>query len=400
MFLPVRTDRRLETTPWVNYALIAANVLIFLATREQIEELGHFLYRASQLRIPVPRDALLERFPVFAYYLDPTAPQVYQFVSYQFLHADWMHLLGNMLFLYVFGNAVEDRLGKVGYLFFYLAGGVFAALGHALVETTPVLGASGAVAAVTGAFLALTPLTNVTIVYWFFFIGSFEVSGMLLILFQIGQNILFHLMGTGNVAYLAHLGGYAYGFIIGMALLLLRLMPREPYDMLALIEQRRRRAAFRRMTQRGYHPWEHAGPGNGPPTGEAPPVSDQERRLMEQRSAIAAALADHRLTDATRFYRELLALDPEQVMGQQQQLDLANQLMSEGRYDHAATAYELFLKQYAAYPQREQVQLILGLIYARYLQQPDRARELLTAARERLHGSDRDLAQQVLGELR
>ncbi|NJL32188.1 MAG: rhomboid family intramembrane serine protease, partial [Phycisphaerales bacterium] len=100
-----------------------------------------------------------------------------------------------MLFLYVFGNSVEDRLGKAGYLCFYLAGGVLAGLGHAVLDPNPVIGASGAVSAVTGAYLALFPLTNVTIFYWFIFFGVFEVPSFYLIVFQIVQNMLFQAAG-------------------------------------------------------------------------------------------------------------------------------------------------------------------------------------------------------------
>ncbi len=134
MFFPVRTDRRLKHIPWVNYALISLNALIFLWTYPQMKAGGMF-----------------ESSPVDWFVLQPAWPHVWQFVTYQFLHAGWMHLLGNMLFLYVFGNSVEDRLGHVAYLLFYLAGGVVAGLGHAWVESASVLGASGAIAAVTGA---------------------------------------------------------------------------------------------------------------------------------------------------------------------------------------------------------------------------------------------------------
>src|SRR5690606_12485309 len=135
-------------------------------------------------------------------------------------------------FLWVFGNAVEDRLGRVGYLCFYLAGGVIAGLGHALMEPSPVLGASGAVAAVTGAYLVLFPLTNVTIVYFFFIIGAFEVSSMVLIFFRVVTDLVFHFLGIGDVAYMAHLAGYGFGFVIALGLLLGRMLPREPYDLL------------------------------------------------------------------------------------------------------------------------------------------------------------------------
>ncbi len=211
MLFPIRTDRRLHHTPWVNIALIASNVVVFVLT-----------WRGAGR-------AWVEPFT-----LNPATPMLVQFVSYQFLHANWAHLLGNMLFLYVFGNSVEDRLGKVGYLAFYLGGGVVAGLGHALLESNPVLGASGSVAAVTGAYLALFPLSNVTMLYWLILIGIFEISSIYLILFQIGYNVFMHLSGAPGVAYLAHLSGYAYGFVVGMGLLKSRLLPREPYDLLAL----------------------------------------------------------------------------------------------------------------------------------------------------------------------
>ncbi|MEX0746044.1 MAG: rhomboid family intramembrane serine protease [Phycisphaeraceae bacterium] len=373
MFFPIRTDRRLKRTPWVNYSLIALNVLIFVLGAQR---LGQF-------------------------YLWPNQPYLWQFVSYQFLHQGWMHLVGNMVFLWVFGNAVEDRLGRVGYLCFYLAGGVVAGLGHAWAEPVPVLGASGAVAAVTGAYLVLFPLTNVTIVAWFIIIYAFEVSGMVLILFRVITDVVFHVLDIGNTAYVAHLVGYLFGFIVGFVLLVGRLLPREPYDMLALIEQRRRRSAFRRLTKTGYQPWEGAaGGGSAVATPELSPVAKaNQQQIASLRRDVSEALNAHDLPEAARLYRELLDLESHQVLNEQPQLDVANQLMAEGRYATAAAAYELFLKHYPGYSHREQIQLILGLIYARYLHQPDRARELLTAAAARLGGGDQELARQVLEEM-
>ncbi|MCC6682000.1 MAG: rhomboid family intramembrane serine protease [Phycisphaeraceae bacterium] len=384
MFFPTRTDRRINRTPWVNYALIAANVLLFLFTER--------LVNANDYRIT-------------QFYLSGDRPQFLQFLTYQFLHGGKMHILFNMLFLYVFGNAVEDRLGRLGYLLFYLAGGVISGLGHCLVSAAPVLGASGSIAAVTGAYLALFPMTNVTIVYWFFFIGSFEVSSMLLILFQVAQNLLFQVTGAGeNVAYMAHLAGYVTGFAVGMGLLFSRLIPREPYDMLSMIAHRRRRAQFQRLTQQGYHPWDSApAPGR---IGGAPATNDKNSKLetrnsklLDARDQIAASIDHHDLPAAARLYGQLLEQHGDQVLSQQQQLDVANQLMSEGRYDTAAAAYELFLKTYPRYSELQHVQLILGLIHGRYLDSPKRARELLEAALPKLSADDQQLAKSVLDEL-
>jgi membrane associated rhomboid family serine protease len=399
IFFPTHTDRKLKSTPWVNYTLIAINVVVFILTANQVQLVSQYFAVVNFVQgastAPVQEPWLL------SYYLQPGTGGVLQYFSYQFLHAGWMHLIGNMLFLFVFGNAVEDRLGKVGYLFFYLAVGVIAGLGHSAIESNPVLGASGSVAGVTGAYLALFPLSNVTIVYWWIVPGSFEVSSMLLILFQVAQNVLFQLGGVAGTAYLAHLAGYTGGFVFGMGLLMLRVLPREPYDMLSLIERRRRKAQFNRLSKQGYQPWEHNKPGDPPKVGKegAPVVTEQEKRVMQARTAISAALVDHDMPKAAELYADLLQNEPEQVMGQQQQLDIANQLMSEGQYEVSASAYQLFLVTYKNYPDRQQVQLILGLIFARYLDQRQRAKELLAQAVPRLHGEELALAKQVLEEI-
>ena len=108
MLLPIRTDSPLRTTPYMNYALIAMNIVAFILQRKFRLEYGLML--------------------------DPSNLHWYQFVTYAFLHGDVIHILSNMLFLYIFGNNVCDKMGPVAYLGFYLGGAVFAgiALGTAL----------------------------------------------------------------------------------------------------------------------------------------------------------------------------------------------------------------------------------------------------------------------------
>src|SRR5690349_5453445 len=151
MFFPLRTDSPLRTTPWMNWGLIVANVLVFL---------------------------LEQRFPSLArtWHLNPRSPSLPSYFTYAFLHADALHLAGNMLFLYIFGNNVNDKMGHIGYLGFYLAGGVFAGVGHAATgPSLGVIGASGAVAAVTGAYMVLLPRSHVSVLYWFFIPGIIEI---------------------------------------------------------------------------------------------------------------------------------------------------------------------------------------------------------------------------------
>jgi membrane associated rhomboid family serine protease len=410
MFFPIRTDRRLRRTPWVNYALIALNVGVYAFTWQStqqyaVDSQGGYSIQES-----------FQNSPGVSLWLWPNDPnqthiRLYQFLTYQFVHSGPepipffglllpLHLIFNMLFLYVFGNAVEDRMGKLGYLGFYLAGGVLAGLAHITlgVSPGPVLGASGAVAGVTGAYLALFPLSNVTIAYWLVvFVGSFVVSSMVLILFRVAMDVLFQFGNVGNTAYVAHLAGYVYGFVVGILLLLTRLLPRENYDMLALIEQQRRRRQFRKLSKQGFEPWDHASrPGDPPKAGAVAGPSADEQRLMQRRGEVQRAIGASDLPRAAELYEQLLAEHPDQTLPQQTQLDLATQLAADQRYHVAAQAYELFLRRFRDYPQRSQVQLILGLIYVNYLDQNDRGRELLTEVRPKLEASQQTLADRAL----
>ncbi|QQE10293.1 rhomboid family intramembrane serine protease [Planctomycetota bacterium] len=411
LFFPVKTDRPQKRKPWVNYTLIVLNIVIFLGTWNTILESQQNqsdpTWRSKALAVAQQEgvtyeDVVAQVYPVTEYFLSPDHLKLYQFFSYQFLHAGLMHLFGNMIFLYVFGNHVEDRLGHLGYLFFYLAAGIVAGLGQAAFSNSPCLGASGAIAGVTGAYLALFPLSNITIFYWIIFVVDyFEVTGIVLILFRVAQDFLFNLFGSDNVAYTAHLSGYVFGFGLCMALLLIRLFPREPYDLLALIERRRRRSQFSRMVASGGSPWEgdrgrNAGAGNE----DVPHTfTPEQQQVVDMRAQIAASISNQDMHHAARMYEQLLVLSADQVLSMQHQLDVSNQLMTDGRYDSAAQAYELFLKTYQSYPQKNHVKLILGLIYGRYLSQPRRAEVLLNEASGFLSGSEKELAESVLREI-
>jgi membrane associated rhomboid family serine protease len=374
MLFPIRTDRQLKRTPVVNYALIAANIVAFV-----------FLQGLGRNTSP-------------AFMLQPADPALFQYITYQFMHGGLMHIIGNMVALWVFGNGVEDRLGRWGYLLFYLAAGVLAGLGHAVTEISPVLGASGSVAGVTGAYLALFPLSRVVVLVFFFIITFVELPSIAVVGIYVAWNIFGQFTGGGGVAYTAHLAGYFFGFVVGMALLVSRLLPREPSDMMSLIDQKRRQQHFKNLARGGYSPWDSNAPGEpGQATAQAPTA--EEQALMTQRSRVSEALRTGNPGHAAAEYRALLADYPDQVMSQQQQLDLANQLMSEGAYQEAAQAYELFLRHFPSYAHIQQVRLILGLIYARYLGQTDRARELLSEAEGKLSDDEQALARQVMAEL-
>ena len=147
-------------------------------------------------------------------------------VTSQFLHAGWLHILGNMLFLWIFGNNVEDRLGRLPFLVFYLLGGVVAAAAQAWTDPTsavPLVGASGAIAATLGAYLVLFPGARVlSLVFLGFFYQFLEVPALLVLgywfVLQLidGVASLGAHTAQGGVAFFAHIGGFAAGALVGV----------------------------------------------------------------------------------------------------------------------------------------------------------------------------------------
>ncbi len=365
MIIPLRTDSALHRTPYMNYALIVANVIAF---------------------------AMKAYIPGFAekWQLNPGDPQAITFITYAFLHANWMHIAGNMLFLYIFGNNVNDKMGQWGYLAFYLAGGVFAGLLYALVpsQVFPILGASGAIAAVTGAYLVLFPRSNVTVLFFFYIIGSYEIASLWFILFFFVYDIWANFSQTDGVAHVAHIAGTLFGATICFLLLMSRLLPRDQFDVVALVQRWNKRRQYRDLVNRGYNPFDYA---QAPAARPEPPAPDPRlEQILAMRAGISTAASDRDLPLAAQLYQQLRQIDPDQVMARQTQLDLANVYFDQGLHRQAAEAYELFNKHYPKYDSPEQIDLVLGLIYGRYLGEYARARDCLKRALTRLH-SERDI---------
>jgi membrane associated rhomboid family serine protease len=147
--------------------------------------------------------------------------------SSQFLHGGWLHLLGNLLYLWIFGNNVEDRLGRVGFLVFYLMGGVVAALAQVAIDPSspiPTIGASGAIAATLGAYLVLYPGARVTslIFLGFFYqlvrVPAAIVLGLWFVLQFLGGIGSLGVPQAGGVAFFAHIGGFVFGAVVAWIL--------------------------------------------------------------------------------------------------------------------------------------------------------------------------------------
>jgi membrane associated rhomboid family serine protease len=198
------SDRR--TTPLVTYALIVFNVLFFL-----IEMGGGESFIRAWSFVPA-------RFLV-----DPAGDFITIFTA-MFMHGGWFHLGGNMLYLWIFGDNVEDRFGHLRFLFFYLTCGVaatFAQLALSMGSDIPNLGASGAIAGVLGAYLLLYPNHQVTVMagYGITQMPALVVIGLWFVLqlfSQIGS--LGAAVDTGGVAFMAHIGGFITGFVLAFIL--------------------------------------------------------------------------------------------------------------------------------------------------------------------------------------
>jgi hypothetical protein len=317
-----------------------------------------------------------------------------------------------MLFLWVFGAAVEDRLTRPGFLAFYLVGGAVAALAHMLTKDNPVIGASGSIAGVTGAFLALFPRSRIKIIIFFFIIGVYNIPSLWFIGFFIGVDFLrqvAELLGGGgsNVAYMAHIAGYVYGFSVGFALLASGVLKHEEFDVFFLFRQARRRSAFRAASRHGATGmWQSAQADTGKKLAKEadrqPAPTEQDDRLAGLRSRINDLCISGDLPGAAELYRRLLAdsTGSGAVLTEQRQLDIASQLYAQGAATDAAKAYELLLESYPSSAKATEVRLILALLYTRRLSRPDRARELLDAVRSKLRDDDHGrLADQLMAEL-
>jgi len=202
---PLKDTQPSYTRPVVTIALIAANLLVFL-----------FEFSLG----PETRNALIEYFG-----LVPDHLRLSSILTSMFLHGGWMHVLGNMWFLWIFGDNIEDLLGHTKYLAFYLLCGVAAALGQVIsspYSTVPMVGASGAIAGVMGAYLIKFPRSRIlTLVFILFFITTIEIPAPVMLAYWfiiqlfsgLGSIARTH-VSEGGVAFFAHVGGFLAGMLL------------------------------------------------------------------------------------------------------------------------------------------------------------------------------------------
>jgi membrane associated rhomboid family serine protease len=210
--IPLKDENPTEIVPFVNYLFVAANIAVFVLVqgagepqvlRASVETLG---LRACEITGECPVQGL--RYPTF--------------LTSMFLHGGWGHLLMNMLFLWVFGNNIEDSMGHIRYIIFYLVCGVAAAGAQILIapeSQLPMVGASGAVSGVLGGYLLLYPRVKVLIYFppiFFFYLSAAFMLGYWILL-QLAQGFLIlqaDAADVGGVAFWAHIGGFFAGLLL------------------------------------------------------------------------------------------------------------------------------------------------------------------------------------------
>ena len=218
------SDRRIQ--PIVNYVIIAINILVFVFL-QGIGGNDAFTYAFSLVPkeimtgtdlvgLQTITDTITGQTGQIQNYATPL-PVYFNFLSSMFMHGGFSHIFGNMLFLWVFGDNIENRLGHIRYAIFYLLCGIAAALGQILMQTDsiiPMLGASGAISGVLGGYLLLFPKRSVkAIIFNFFTTVPAYVALGIWIVYQIIQGYLTP-AGTGGVAYAAHIGGFIAGLVL------------------------------------------------------------------------------------------------------------------------------------------------------------------------------------------
>ncbi|WP_224815651.1 rhomboid family intramembrane serine protease [Hasllibacter sp. MH4015] len=213
---PIRDHNPSDRTPFVTWALIVANVAIFLAYFPALSgneaELGTFFREWGLVPGEVTNGGSLR-----------------PLVTSMFLHGGWMHLIGNMLFLYIFGDNIEDLMGHLGFALFYLASGIAAAAGQILADPgspIPMVGASGAIAGVMGGYLLIFPRARIDVlVILVVIIKVFTIPAWLMLGLWFGLQLVnglsMDLVG-GGVAYWAHAGGFLAGVILALPIWLRR----------------------------------------------------------------------------------------------------------------------------------------------------------------------------------
>ena len=356
MILPLGDSPNPRGMPVVNYALLAANIAVYLLialplsgtpvdpSDPMLRQYIAVVRRSLPAHVPVQevlREISAYDLFVFRHGFRPAAPHLSSLFASLFLHAGFLHLFGNMLMLWIYGDNVEARLGHVAYLVAYIGGGVAATLFHTLFfmsSPMPLIGASGAISGVLGFYFLWFPRNQVRLLVFFFpFLVDVIVVPARIVLgfFLIADNLLPFLVSRGlgggtGVAYGAHIGGFIAGLIVAWLM--------------------DRRAVTARPAE----------------------YRDAEVEVESAPAPVEAlrrALASGRYAEAASLYFGLDASTTRRVLAPADLLALADWLRDNGHARAALVAYQRFLRDYPNGPGAAEAHLGAGLVQLRFLGQ-------------------------------
>jgi membrane associated rhomboid family serine protease len=359
MFIPIGDAPNPRGIPYVTWLLIAANVAAFLLFnvplgaqrpdfddplfREYVTAVAHQVDSEAQLRQLIAHTSEYELF-AFEHGFRPNAPRLSSLFTAMFLHGGFMHLFGNMLFLWIYGDNVERRLGVLPYLFAYLATGVVATLSHALVfpsSDMPLVGASGAISGVLGFYFVFFPRNTVRMLAFLppFLMQVFVIPARFVLgMFLVVDNLLpFVFAGEGGVAHGAHLGGFVAGALAAWML------------------QRR---------------------------GEGQPARIEVEPHPSSLEGVRAALGAGQLGEAARRYFALPTSVTRGALAPGDALQLASWLRGNGHAEVALTLLRRVVRDFGSGEDVAEAHALAGAILFEDLQQPTAAYQYLLSALE------------------
>jgi membrane associated rhomboid family serine protease len=361
MFLPIGDAPNPKGVPIVTYALIAANVAAFLLLnvpldsrradvrtpefREYVEVMSRELQGRVDVRQLVAQTSAYDLFS-FEHGYRPASPQLPDLFTCMFLHGSLMHLFGNMLFLWIYGDNVERRLGPFAYLLWYLATGVAATLTHALMFSSsemPLVGASGAISGVLGFYFVWFPRNVVRMLAFLppFLLQVFEIPARWVLgMYLVIDNLLpIFVSAQGGVAHGAHIGGFLAGGLVAW-----------------LMERRGAQA----------QPVRFPAPSNAPSGAEA----------------VRQALANGRHAEAAEAYFALPPADVRGLLAADEAVSLAGWLRTHGHSDAALTLLRRVVRDLPQGRGLAEVYAALGIILLEDLREPTAAYQYLLSALE------------------
>jgi len=352
LIIPIGDTPNPDITPVVNYVLIAVNVAVFFmltlplsmspanpgdpAFIEYIRSIPQF--NGHSIRAILPHVNAYDVF-LFKSAFKPADPGLVSLMASMFLHGGWMHLAGNMLFLWIYGDNVEHRLGSLRYLFAYLAAGIAATLFYAFFaphSKTPMIGASGAISGVLGFYYIWFPKNKVKMLFLLFpfFMNVILVPARLVLGFYLViENLLPFILSKqqgGGVAYGAHLGGFFAGLAVAYGL------DRFPGFL--------NKAEFEQ----------------GEDLSEEQRANSEERKVVTH-ERITKAIAEGNMAQAATDYLALIATSERMLLAPDNIMRIGDFLLKQRRYDNSLSLFRRYISDYPAGPYLDWAYLGAGL---------------------------------------